>query len=226
MGDIYYMGLIGSRLWGNDCPDSDNDWLILSKDQKPEVEWFMPEIDGDRIYIHPDKFLSYIFFTSTEDLYIQGFHQAIKLTDWVFSKPIYDSPFSNWLIKNRELIVKSNLNYWKYVSISEAAHIIEQTAYPDSQFLCYTFPKNMMKAWIRMRPALKYPTTLNWEAATSLTPEEKDIANKMRYSKISNLEILNILKEDLSKVDDDFYDVVANPVINERLFNEAKSFFV
>lgn len=220
--EIYYNGLVGSRLWGNEEECSDEDYIVIAKN----AEFPFQKKDGkDFFFIEPKVFIDYVFDTPTKE--VTGIDNYPRIIDWVFSTPVEENDFSQWLIDNREAIVECNKNYWYHIS-TEHANFFDTKRKADYDELFYLItPKDMAKAYIRLRPALRYPVLGNWKEAMLLTETEKEFLAKLRRTKISNLELLDVISQDLELIRDNesFWKTEQDKDRHELLKAQALTFF-
>lgn len=184
---IYYEGLCGSRLCNADFADSDWDYIILTDSRNDSINedrktnQFQHQ---DKFYIDVNQFCQSLFVDITA---FRRFNTSAYLVEQLFSDPVLDNEFTQWLVAHRQEIFDANRSLFADTMLRQAKNMI----------LCPY--KSSLKLLMRARKYLywyieyaKHPG--DFLAIRALSPEEKQYLTDVKMMKIPFEQVLFDLK--------------------------------
>lgn len=194
--NIYYKGLTGSCLFGINLANSDIDYIAITK--TGAINCIETKQD---IFCHtPKTFITFLF--EHNDLLLA---RLLFLT--LFSKPVILTEFSEYILENREKLMRSNLSRFGqilYIYIQTLSNLSKGEIINDK-----INPKKTVYALIFSNAYIRYATEdITFEQALILPEELKLFIMDIRNGKISDEEQRKIRETIIQKIDSvkTFYD--------------------
>lgn len=209
--DIYYKGLIGSRLCDINGETSDWDYFIISTKHN-FASYFISDSKNDVFYFSPEKMMRDWFHNVYQS---PPSPLALHCVMNIFSDPVIETPFSAWLVNNRQQIIDSNKPYFGMILLQRARLVLSN---PFEKT-----PKEIMQATAYIMWYIKYAQhPADFKAIMQFTDEELQYFQNARNMEIPYKDMLNNLQNlyDLSKQYYSFWNQRTDFVTLNRLRNE------
>lgn len=206
---MYYKALTGSRLYHSNTESSDIDIIVISNKPKSTFK----NSDTEDIIIHsPQQFIDYIFDKPTVS-YVR------KMA--LFSKPLVETDFSNYLIADREDLMKSNLRRYGDIHLNYAKDMICQS---NNEFW-RRFPKRIIIAMRSLNEYINYASKdISFEESLKQSDELVEFIKGIKLRTIPYETQMEKLNSMLAEADSlkEFYNKKPDLVTFERIKNEMK----
>lgn len=191
---IYFKGLAGSRLYGSNTETSDTDIVVVA-DNGESIE---RQYGEDILWNSPQDQFSYIFDDSPVS-YIRKNN--------LFSQPLIETDFSNYVLEHREELTRSNLRRFGYINY----HFAQGMAYQGKgkRQLNRAFPKRTILALRALNEYIRYATEdISYEEATKQPEEQIALVKGLKEKTVSYEEQMAYLQKQLARAEEckAFYD--------------------
>lgn len=207
---VYYKGLVGSHLYGSGLDTSDIDYFVIA-DSRPE------RIEGVDIFCtSPQKFVQRMF-----DIVIPDYPKQMQ---HLFSKPVIETEFSEYLLSNREDLIRSNLPRCDKILFSYA----QRVSSGNFTHLMRTIPWNkaMINALRCMNEYINYAKNdISYKEAMKQSDDILEFIKGIKMGTVSPKEQLNMLNSMMheSWTYRDFYNKEPDLFTFKRIKSEMKS---
>lgn len=219
MSQVLYKGQVGSRLYNCQGEYSDDDWVIIMSPQSLQPYEQMNRGKLDYFIFNTNDIYNYLFCNDESNFALrQNCHEQL------FSNPDSDinTPFSEWLINNRQLILDSNRPKFKQSLLCRSNNLL-----PQKIKYAYIFsPKNLVKAIINLQTYINYAENPDdgYFKAQHLTSEQLEMINLARQGLLPPIELYNYLQSLKIKAENysSFWDTPPNTELIQTLSNEMQ----